>query len=86
MLRRQNIRLALGMTFAQLGLDVAKILKPVLEGLEATKAMYIKEGGQVTTKIVPDLAIRLKAASLGKSMLEWESEHTQDLLSSMNPR
>ena len=76
-MRRETIRLALGLTLSQLGLDVNKILQPVLDGLKATRTQYIGRGEHARAITTPDYNIRLKASSLALRLLEWEADHTQ---------
>jgi|ERR1700743_1427828 len=77
-MRRENVKLALGTTLAQLGLDFKKILQPVLDGLEATKTTYIGRGDKMKEITKPDLNIRLKATTVALKLLELENNQSAD--------
>lgn len=77
-LKKINVQEALQAEFAKQGITIEAIVKPIAEGLTATRTVIIRDKGVTNTDIsdnsafadeVPDHAIRLKSSGMAANFL-----------------
>jgi Terminase small subunit len=76
LMHRDVVREALGVSLQQLGINFQAVVKPITEGLVATRTLITGRGKNPTMIEVPDHRIRLAAASLAWKLLQYEADNT----------
>lgn len=71
-LKRPNVQEALEAAYAEHGLSISKLIKPIADGLEASKDVYKNNNETKQVELVgsePDHPTRLRAASMGLGLM-----------------
>ena len=68
-LRKPTVQEALQKELNRQGITLAKVVKPIKDGLEAEKVAIVGNGDSAMAEITPDHAIRLKASSMAQQLM-----------------